>query len=106
MMMLANRIPEQPLCPPEYADWSQSDINEAIYKLVEKIEDGADWDDDGSYKLDMATDILQVNFSKLDREDKNFEIQQIIEKYVKRWAKDAVNGNPDFYCTNAGVNDD
>ena len=104
--MLSSRKIEQPISPPVFSDWSENDILIAIDNLVEQIEDGADWDEDGDYRLDMATDILQVNFSKLDRDDKNFEIQQIIDKYVNRWAKDAVNGNPNEYCTYAGADDE
>ena len=90
----------------EFAGWSQSDIDAGIAKLVEKIEDGADWDDDGDYLSDMAVDIYRMNFSKLDREDKDFEIQLIIEKYVLRWATNEVNGNPDKYCEKIVPNDD
>ena len=90
----------------EFLGWSKNEIDTAIDNLVEHIEGGADWDEDGDYLVDMATDILQVNFSKMDREDKNFEIQQIIDKYVLRWATDAVNGEPDLYCIRDGVNDE
>ena len=61
-----NQEVEQPIDPPEHAEWSQRDIDAGIDKLVENIEDGADWDEDGAYRLDMATDILNIYFSKLD----------------------------------------
>ena len=99
--MLLNKLNqevEQPIDPPEYAEWSQRDIDYAIAKLVEQIKDGADWDEDGNYLKDMAIDIYRMNFSKLDRDDKNFEIYLIIDKYVLNWAKFEVTCNPDKYC--------
>ena len=101
-----NQEVEQPIDPPEHAEWSQRDIDSAIAKLVEQIEDGADWDEDGSYKLDMANEIINYYYSDLDIEDARFEIEQSIEKYVFHWATDAVTCNPDKYCEVISPNDD
>ena len=90
----------------EDREFTKSEVDAGIANLVEKIEGGSDWDDDGDYLKDMAIDIYRMNFSKLDREDKNFEIQQIITKYVIRWATNAVNGKPDKYCEKIVPNDD
>ena len=89
----------------EDREFTQAEIDAGIAKLIEQIKDGADWDDDGDYLSDMAVDIYRMNFSKLDRDDKNFEIQQIIDKYVFNWATNAVTGNPNNYCTFINPND-
>ena len=102
-----NQEVEQPIDPPEHAEWSQRDIDAGIAKLIEKIEAGADWDEDGDYRLDMANDILLINFSNhIDFNDKFFDIRQRIDKYVKRWATDTVTCNPDKYCEKIVPNDD
>ena len=91
----------------EFAGWSQRDIDAAIINLSEKIENGADWDEDGSYRLDMATEILKTYFAKaIDYEDKWFEIQQIIAKYILNWSIEAVTCDPDKYCEKIAPNDD
>ena len=53
-----NKEVEQPIDPPECEEWSQRDIDAGIAKLVEQIEDGADWDEDYDYKLDMISEYL------------------------------------------------
>ena len=91
----------------EFEGWSQREIDAGIAKLVEQIEAGADWDDDGDYKLEMAEHILLINFgNKIDYEDKWFDIQGCIDQYVLRWAIDEVTCNPDKYCEVILPNDD
>ena len=92
----------------EFAGWSQRDIDAGIAKLVENIEDSADFDEDRHYKLDMANDILNVYFSNLylDRDDQWFEIQKIMDKCILDWSIDAVNCNPEIYCEKIVPNDD
>ena len=90
----------------EDREFTQSEIDAGIAKLVEQIEDGADWDEDGDYRLDLVNDILMVNFSKIDYEDKYAEIRFMIDKWILIWARNAVTGNPDKYCENTVPNDD
>ena len=91
----------------EFEGWTQSDIYYAIERLVDRVEgNDIEWDEDGSYRLDMAEDIKLVNYSKLDSDDKWFEIQEIIAKYVLRWASFEVTYNPDKYCEKIVPNDD
>ena len=59
----------------EDREFTQDEIDAGIAKLIEQIENGADWDEDGDYRLDLVNDILMVHFSKIDYEDKYSEIQ-------------------------------
>ena len=90
----------------EDREFTQSEIDAGISKLVEQIENGADWDEDGDYRLDLVTDILMVNFSKIDYQDKYSEIRFMIDKWILIWARNAVTGNPKKYCTFINPNDD
>ena len=90
----------------EDREFTQAEIDAGIAKLIEQIENGADWDEDGDYRLDLVTDILMVNFSKIDYEDKYSEIRFMIDKWILIWARNAVTGNPNKYCTFINPNDD
>ena len=90
----------------EDREFTQSEIDAGIAKLIEQIENGADWDEDGDYRLDLVTDILMVNFSKIDYEDKYSEIRFMIDKWILIWARNAVTGNLKKYCTFINPNDD
>ena len=88
-------------------EFNQYEIDAGIEKLVDKVEGGADWDEDGSYKADLIDDILSINFStKIDSDEKWFDIRQEIDKYVLRWATGEVNSNPNKYCKIINPNDD
>ena len=88
-------------------EFSKYEIDAGIEKLVDKVEgNDIDWDDEGSYRADMAHEILRTNFSKIDSDEKWFDIRQVIDKYVLRWATDEVNSNPKKYCTFINPNDD
>ena len=91
----------------EFAGWSQRDIEEAIINLVEKVNDGADWDENDEYSQDLFEQILAIHFSKtIDFEDKAFDIQQAIDNSVLEWATFEVTFNPDKYCEVIYPNDD
>ena len=86
--MLLNKLNqevEQPIDPPEYAEWSQRDIDAGIAKLVEQIEDGADWDvngwdEYGDDKLNLINKILSINFSKVAHSKTALSIACLISK--------------------------
>ena len=90
----------------EDREFTQAEIDAGIAKLIEQIENGADWDEDGDYRLDLVTDVLMVNFSKIDYEDKYSEIRFMIDKWILIWARNSVTGNPNKYCTFINPNDD
>ena len=91
----------------EFAGWSQREIDAGIAKLVDRIEDGADWDETGSYKLDLTEDILAIHFSKsIAFDDKAFDIRTAIDNSVLEWASFEVTCNPDQYCEKIVPNDD
>ena len=90
----------------EDREFTQSEIDAGIAKLIEQIENGADWDEDSDYRLDLVTDVLMVHFSKIDYEDKYAEIRFMIDKWILIWARNAVTANPNKYCTFINPNDD
>ena len=89
-------------------EFYQSEIDAGIEKLVDKVEcNDIDWDEDGSYKADLIDDILLINFyTKIDSDEKWFDIRQVIDRYVLCWATSEVNSNPNKYCTFINPNDD
>ena len=108
--MLLNKLNqevEQKIDPPEYAGWSQRDIDAGIAKLVEQIEDGADWDENDEYSQDLFEQILAIHFSKsIAFDDKSFDIRTAIDNSVLEWASFEVTCNPDQYCEKIVPNDD
>ena len=90
----------------EDREFTQAEIDAGIAKLIEQIENGADWDEDGDYRLDLVTDVLMVNFSKIDYVDKYSEIRFMIDKWILMWARNAVTGNPNKYCEYINPNDE
>ena len=94
--MLLNKLNqevEQPIDPPEHSEWSQREIDAAIAKLVENIEDGADWDEDDEYSQDLFEQILAIHFSKsIAFDDKAFDIRTAIAASISRCDHSACSG--------------
>ena len=88
-------------------EFTQSEIDAGIAELVEKIEDGADWDENDKYSQDLFEQILAIHFSKsIAFDDKAFDIRQAIDNAVLEWATFEVTCKPDKYCEKIVPNDD
>lgn len=79
-------------------EWSDSDINEAIENLEYEVMTGMhDWDDDGSYRVDLAIEVERI----LTHEDKDEQLALIKDARAKRvhdWAVSVVKRDPNWYC--------
>ena len=97
-----HNIPEQPLTPPEYSEWSDSDKAEAKVKLAEQIMDGDVWDENMRYRSDMLVDIEMVLVSfyhgVVERDEAMALIRDAWDNAIVMYADDQVEHDPDRYC--------
>ena len=92
-------IKDNVLDAPEFGDYTQYEIDSAIDKLIYEVEHNCQvWDEDFDYKLDMVNEILAIQFGDESMSEKAILIRDAIAKYLAKWAKDAVESNPDAYC--------
>jgi hypothetical protein len=81
--------------------WTADDIATAKSELFDCIRDGGEeWDENlTGYRLDMLTDIENIMYSRIDRREKLAEIEDVMDKYIKRYCDDKVEHDQDAYCS-------
>ena len=81
--------------------WTADDIATAKSELFDCIRDGGEeWDENlTGYRLDMLTDIENILYSRIDRAEKQAEIEDVMDRYIKRYCDDVVEHDPDAYCS-------
>lgn len=80
--------------------WTDQDIKKAQDELYDDIRfNGAVWDENlVSYRLDMLVSIEEILLSSIPRIEKLAEIDDVMDKYMKLYCNDEVEGDPDAYC--------
>lgn len=82
--------------PPEFRDWTEEEKRHAMEKLRDSIIEGAVWDENAHYRLDLLFDIESI---LVDREDdKLSRIKDVRYMYAERYAMDEVANDPTRYC--------
>jgi hypothetical protein len=81
-------------------EWSTDDIEKAKQGLYDAIRYfGKEWDENlVSYRLEMLTTIEEILHSNIARIEKLAEIDDVMDRYIKLYCEDEVEGDPDAYC--------
>jgi hypothetical protein len=97
-----HHVPDRQLNPPEYGEWTESDMADAVDRLVDRLERGESWDENFDYRGDMCIEIeavlLTYGTTRMTCEEAMSEIRAAQSKYMVMWAKRRVEDDPDKYC--------